>query len=111
MEASEQTQAEETQEAPQEVAGGSAVPPGQEVPGADADRTPAEDQAPVATAAQEAIIGDPGFRAEQNPQQSEGAPTHVDRPVGTSMPAPELQSGMPLPEDRAAAQAAEAEKE
>lgn len=66
------------------------------------DRSPARDQSPVASDAQDAITGDPGF-GEQVPQTSEGGTSAVDRPVGTSMPSPEAQSGMPLPEERAAA--------
>jgi hypothetical protein len=63
---------------------------------------PAVDQAPVAHEAQNAIIGDPGFRNEQQPLGNEGQPTNVDIPVRTSAPPPSLQSGVPLPEDRAA---------
>jgi hypothetical protein len=68
------------------------------------ERNPAADQSPVATAAQAAIIGDPGFR-EQQPVVAEGGTQVADRPVGTSMPPPTHQSGMPLAEDRAAAEA------
>jgi hypothetical protein len=75
------------------------------------DRNPAEDQAPAATANQDAIIGDPGFRDEQSALANEGTPTNVDTPVRTSAPPAEMQSGMPLPEDRAAAAAAAAELE
>lgn len=66
------------------------------------EANPAEDQAPVATAAQEAIIGDQGARREQQPLGVEGTPTSVDQPVRTSAPPAELQSGVPLAEDRAA---------
>src|SRR5438067_645027 len=76
---------------PAPAATGHAVPPGQERPGQDADREPAADQAPVATEAQKTITGDPGLRGEQVPQQVEGSPSAVDRPVGTSMPPPEAQ--------------------
>lgn len=71
------------------------------------EREPAVDQAPVAHERQEAIIGDPGFRNESQPLGNEGTPSHVDTPVRTSAPPPEMQSGMPLPEDRAAAAAEE----
>lgn len=71
-----------------------------EVPAED-ERNPARDQAPVATDAQEAAVGDPGLH-EQQPFGNEGSPTAVDRPVATSAPPPSAQSGVPLPEDRAA---------
>lgn len=59
---------------------------------------PAEDQSPVATARDKAIVGDSGL-FEQQPQTMSGDP---DTPVRTSAPPAELQSGVPLPEDRAA---------
>lgn len=68
--------------------------------GADAERAPAEDQAPAAHAA--ATVGDPGLHGEQNPVQAEGGPSHVDRALGTSAAPPSAQSGVPLAEDRAA---------
>jgi hypothetical protein len=71
-----------------------------EVPDED-EANPARDQAPVATDAQEAIKGDPGLH-EQQPIGNEGSPTAIDRPVATSAPPPSAQSGVPLPEDRAA---------
>lgn len=71
------------------------------------DRSPAHDQSPVASDAQEAIIGDPGVRDESQPVQSEGAPTNVDQPHRTSAPPPEAQSGVPLPEDREPGEEAE----
>ena len=89
MEASEQAPAQ----APEPEAPAQAPEP--EEP----DRNPAEEQAPVATATQNAIIGDPGFRDEQNPIP---AGAGVDTPLRTSAPPAELQSGMPLPEERAA---------
>jgi hypothetical protein len=93
---------------PEGAATGQATPPaaeGEQQADEEVDRNPARDQAPVATEAgerQAAIQGDPGFR-EQTPQVAEGNPGSVDTPFGSSMPAPESQSGMPLPEDRAAA--------
>jgi hypothetical protein len=71
-----------------------------ELPAADSEeRNPAVDQAPAATEAQNAIIGDPGLRDEQEPQASVGS---ADIPHRTSAPPPAAQSGVPLPEDRAA---------
>jgi hypothetical protein len=72
---------------------------------AEDERSPATEQAPVASEAAGASIG-----FEQEPRVAEGGAQHVDTPVGTSMPPPQAQSGMPLPEDRAAAAAAEEEK-
>lgn len=66
---------------------------------ADAERDPAAEQAPAATEAQDAIIGDQGTRGEQQPDQALGS---QDTPLRTSPPPPEAQSGVPLPEDRAA---------
>lgn len=66
------------------------------------ERSPAHDQAPIASDAQDTIIGDPGLRDEQQPQQTEGAATAVNTPVRTSPPPPSAQSGVPLSEDRAA---------
>jgi hypothetical protein len=60
---------------------------------------PARDQAPVATDRQEAITGDPGF-GEQQPRQPAADPDAVH---ATSAPPPGVQSGTPLPQDRAAA--------
>src|SRR5581483_10868932 len=65
----------------------------------DEERNPAVDQAPAATAAQDVVVGDPGLRDEQQPVASVGSP---DIPVRTSAPPPSAQSGVPLPEDRAA---------
>lgn len=87
-------------------------PPSQMAQASEEERNPAPEQSPVATEAQRTITGDPGLsRGEQVPQQVEGSPSAVDRPVGTSMPPPGAQSGMPLPEDRAAAAQAEGEGE
>lgn len=89
------------------VAEGSEPAPVQAVEGAtdevpsEEERNPARDQAPVATDAQEAIVGDPGLR-EQQPFGNEGSPTAVDRAVATSAPPPSAQSGVPLSEDRQA---------
>lgn len=83
------------------VGDGDAAPAAsEERPAADSEeRNPAADQAPVATEAQDTIIGDPGIRDEQVPQGSVGS---QDVPVRTSAPPPSAQSGVPLPEDRAA---------
>jgi hypothetical protein len=83
-----------------------AAPPEPVAEEAPPDRDPAAEQSPVATEAQNRIIGDPGFRDEQATIQGEGGSANVDTPVRTSAPPAELQSGMPLPEDRAAAAAA-----
>lgn len=71
-------------------------------PVAEEEANPARDQAPVATDAQDTIVGDPGLRGEQQPQQNEGASGSANTPVRTSPPPPSAQSGVPLPEDRAA---------
>lgn len=65
-------------------------------------KVPDPSHAPVAEEAQEAIIGDPGLRGEQQPLQNEGTPGNVNTPNRTSAPPPEAQSGVPLAEDRAA---------
>ena len=96
MEASEQAPAQAPEpEAPEQAVVEPQAPEPEEPP----NRNPAEEQAPIATAAQNAIIGDPGFRDEQNPIP---AGAGVDTPLRTSAPPAELQSGMPLPEERAA---------
>lgn len=59
---------------------------------------PAAEQSPVATENQKTITGDPGF-GEQQPRSPLG---NADAPVASSAPPPGAQSGMPLPEDRAA---------
>lgn len=59
---------------------------------------PAVDQAPVATERGNAIVGDSGLYE----QQPESGFNDQDTPVRTSAPPPSLQSGVPLPEDRAA---------
>lgn len=82
MEASEQT-------------GGAA--PETEAPQTDAAKA-AEEQSPVATARDKAIVGNSGL-FEQQPVPAQGDP---DSPVRTSAPPPQAQSGVPLPEDRAA---------
>lgn len=64
------------------------------------ERNPAREQAPAATDAQDAIIGDPGLRDEQQPLGNEGTPSNADTPHRTSAPPPTGQSGVPLPEDR-----------
>jgi hypothetical protein len=63
------------------------------------ERNPAVEQSPAATAAQDAVVGDPGLRDEQQPV---GSVPNPDTPVRTSAPPPSAQSGVPLPEDRAA---------
>lgn len=89
-----------------EAGGGDAAPvedAHDEAPAPDSDeRNPARDQAPVASDAQDAVVGDPGLRDEQQPVQNEGTASAVDRPVRTSAPPPSAQSGVPLAEDRAA---------
>lgn len=59
---------------------------------------PAVEQSPVATAAGKVIVGDSGMY-EQQPVNSA---SNVDTPLRTSAPPAELQSGVPLAEDRAA---------
>jgi hypothetical protein len=92
-------EASETTPAPEPEQPAAAAP-------AEGERNPAVEQAPIATAHQDTVIGDPGFRDEQAAVASEGQPTHVDMPLRTSAPPPEMQSGTPLPEERAAAAAA-----
>lgn len=60
---------------------------------------PAEDQAPVATDNQKAIVGDSGLY-EQEPFDASG--NSADQVHRTSAPPAALQNGVPLPEDRAA---------
>lgn len=67
----------------------------------DEELRPAAEQAPVATEAEEAIIGDPGFR-EQQPRINEGGPQSANQPHASSAPPPSRQSGVPLAEDREA---------
>lgn len=66
----------------------------------DDERNPARHQSPAATDAQEAIMGDPGFR-EQQPTSGFGANT-ANSPFASSAPPPGAQHGVPLAEDRAA---------
>lgn len=74
-------------------------PSAADAPVSEEERNPAVEQSPAATDAQDAIIGDPGLRDEQQPAQGPGS---QDVPLRTSPPPPEAQSGVPLPEDRQA---------
>lgn len=60
---------------------------------------PAVDQAPVAEERQRAIVGDSGM-FEQEPRSPTSDPANT--PHATSAPPAQLQTGVPLPEDRAA---------
>lgn len=62
------------------------------------EQSPAPEQSPVASAAQEAITGDHGMT--QEPQAPGGGAQNT--PHATSAPPPEAQPGIPLEADRAA---------
>lgn len=61
---------------------------------------PAAAQADAATAMQKVITGEHGMEQVPNSSLRDGITTNT--PVATSAPPPELQSGVPLAEDRAA---------
>jgi hypothetical protein len=86
---------------------------------ASTENDPAIEQAPAATEAQNAIVGDSGMFSQQ-PGRPPGGASSVDTPVSTSGPPAGWQQQPPLPEDQAklaaeqaasqAAQEAEAER-